>query len=244
MLLVEGLEVEVSGKKVVNGVSFELERGELIIIMGPNGSGKSSLAYAIMGHPRYKVVSGRIVLDGVDITNKPPHERALAGLFLGFQNPVEVPGVSLEMLIKTALGKRVGGDPSRIPGLEKRITEEAALVGLKEELVKRDLNVGFSGGEKKRAEILQARILRPKYLILDEPDSGLDIDGVRMIADYIKEVLSAGSSVILISHYPRLSEYLEPSRVYVMVNGRFAAEGGAELIERITSEGYKWLGVS
>lgn len=243
LLQVEGLVVEVSSKRVVDGVSFTVEPGELIVVMGPNGSGKSSLAYAIMGHPLYRVVSGRIIIDGVDFTGRPTHERALAGLFLGFQNPVEIPGVNIFMLLRSVLNKKMGRhDISEyIEGLEKRIKEEAVLIGLKQELLERDLNLGFSGGERKRSEILQARVLRPKYIILDEPDSGLDVDGVRSVADYIKESLSAGSSVILITHYPRVVEYVSPNRVYVMHNGRFVAEGGLELIDKINREGYKWL---
>ncbi|ADG91569.1 Fe-S cluster assembly ATPase SufC [Thermosphaera aggregans] len=243
MLEVKDLVVEVSERRVVNGVSFKVDAGELAVIMGPNGSGKSSLAYAIMGHPQYKVVSGSVIIDGVDYTSRPTHERALAGVFLGFQNPVEIPGVNLYMLLRSVLNKKMGRtDISEyVEGLEKRVRNEAILIGLKEELLERDLNMGFSGGEKKRSEILQARVIRPKYIILDEPDSGLDVDGVRSVADYIKEALLAGSSIILITHYPRVVEYVSPSKVYVMYRGRFVAEGGLELIDKINREGYRWL---
>lgn len=243
MLEARGIVVEVDGRRVVNGVNVEVAAGRVVALMGPNGSGKTSLVYALMGHPAYRIVEGSVMIDGVDYTLKPAHERALAGVFLVFQNPVDLPGVTLEALIKSSLNKRLGkGDLSgNIPGLSERVRSEAKLIGLKEELLARDLNVGFSGGEKKRSEILQARILRPKYLILDEPDSGLDVDGVRIVADYVREVVDSGGGVLLITHNPTLLRYVNPDIIHVMHGGRIVVSGGVEIAERIASEGYNWL---
>jgi len=243
MIEVRSLVVEVDSKIVVDKVNLSINDGEIVVVMGPNGSGKTSLLYAIAGHPSYRVISGEVIIDGIDYTDKPAYQRALAGLFLVFQNPVELPGVSLETLLRSALNKRLGkSDLSEsIMGLPERIRTEAKLLGLKEDLVTRDLNIGFSGGEKKRSEILQARIIRPKYLLLDEPDSGLDVDGVRMIADYIREVVDYGGGVLLVSHNPELIKRINPSMIHVMNRGRIVASGGLELVEKVASEGYNWL---
>ncbi len=233
------LHVSVGDKEILHGINIEVHPGELRVIMGPNGSGKTSLAMALMGHPSYKVTRGRIILDGEDITSLPPHERALRGLFLVFQNPVEIPGVKLEEILKLGIKKRLGG--KECPDIRERIESEAKMIGLTKEHLERGVNVGFSGGEKKRGEILQAKILRPKYIIMDEPDSGLDVDGIRIVADVIKELVSTGRSVLLITHYPRVLEYVEPNHVYVLYKGRIVAEGGMELVERINREGFKWI---
>ncbi|MEM0341855.1 MAG: Fe-S cluster assembly ATPase SufC [Desulfurococcus sp.] len=243
MLETLNLVVEVNNKIVINDVSIKVETGNITALMGPNGSGKTSLVYAIMGHPYYRILKGSILIDGLDYTFKPTHERAIAGLFLVFQNPIELPGVSLESLIRSAVNKRLGKNDllEHVPGLPERILGEAKLIGLKDELIARDLNIGFSGGERKRSEILQARVLRPKYLILDEPDSGLDVDGVRIIADYIKEVAYSNGGVLLVTHNPTLLSYVEPSIIYVMLDGRIVAEGGLEIADKIAREGYNWL---
>ncbi|NPA98659.1 MAG: Fe-S cluster assembly ATPase SufC [Crenarchaeota archaeon] len=233
------LHVSVGDKEILHGINIEIHPGELRVIMGPNGSGKTSLAMALMGHSSYKVTKGRIILDGEDITSLPPHERALRGLFLVFQNPVEIPGVRLEEILKLSIKKRLGG--KECPDIRERIESEAKMIGLTKEHLERGVNVGFSGGEKKRGEILQAKILRPKYVIMDEPDSGLDVDGIRIVADVIKELVSTGRSVLLITHYPRVLEYVEPDHVYVLYKGRIVAEGGMELVERINREGFKWI---
>ncbi len=244
-LEVVDLVVEVDGgKRVLDGVSLRLGGGELVVVMGPNGSGKTSLAYTIMGHPDYRVVGGRVLLDGEDITDLSPGERGLRGLFLLFQDPVEIPGVTLHSLLTAALNKRMGtGDlTSPVPGLRDKLAALAEIMGLSREHVDRDLYVSWSGGEKKRGELLQARMLRPRYVLMDEPDSGLDVDGVRMVADTIKEFLGSGTGVLLITHYPRVLEYVAPSRVIVLYRGRVVARDGMELVEKINREGYRWLG--
>lgn len=245
MLTVENITVEAAGKIVVRDVSLTIEPGKLVAVMGPNGSGKSSLFLAVMGHPSYKIVSGRVLLDGEDVTAKPPHEKALKGLFYAFQHPVEIPGVTLEALIRSALNKQRGVKPisEPIPGLSQRLETEAVLVGLTREHLTRDLNVGFSGGEKKRSEILQAKLLRPRIIVLDEPDSGLDIDGVKMVADYVNDLRNQGVGVAVISHNPRIFEYATPDAVYVINKGSLAHRGGPEIIEKIQREGFRWLGV-
>ncbi|MCD6300947.1 MAG: Fe-S cluster assembly ATPase SufC [Staphylothermus sp.] len=244
MLEIKDLTVKINDKTVLQDIDMTVGKGELTVIMGPNGSGKTSLALTIMGHPAYKVVKGKILLEGEDITDKPTEERALKGLFLVFQDPVEIPGITLLSLLTAALNRRNNKFDLTEPieGLREKVLTEAKILGLKEELIERELNVGFSGGEKKRSEVLQAKILRPKYIIMDEPDSGLDVDGVRTIADVIREMIAAGSSVILITHYPRVLQYVDPSKVYVLYHGRIVAEGGRELIEKIDREGYSWLG--
>ncbi len=243
-LEVKELTVTVGEKRILEDINLRADEGRLLVIMGPNGSGKTSLALTIMGHPSYKVVKGRIIIDGEDVTDKTPDYRALKGLFLLFQNPVEIPGVNLKTLLRAALNKRMGKTDLTEPitWLEDKLVAEAEMLGLKRELLDRDLNVGFSGGEKKRSELLQARMLRPRHVIMDEPDSGLDVDGVRMVADIIKELLSTGASVILITHYPRVLEYVEPNMVVVIHRGRIVARGGRELVDKINTEGYRWLG--
>ncbi len=233
------LHVSVKDKEILHGINIEAHPGELRVIMGPNGSGKTSLALALMGHPSYKITKGRIILNGEDITRLPPDERALRGLFLVFQNPVEIPGVRLEEVLKISIKKRLGG--KECPSIKDRIVSEAELIGLSREHLERGVNVGFSGGEKKRSEILQAKILRPKYVIMDEPDSGLDVDGIRIVADIIKEFISTSRSVLLITHYPKVLEYVEPNHVYVLYKGRIVAEGGMDIVERINREGFKWI---
>ncbi len=229
------------GKVVVDGVNLEVGKGEIVALMGPNGSGKSSLAYTIMGHPRYEVVSGDIVVDGESIVGLSPEERSLKGLFLGFQNPVEVEGVKLSNLIIASYNKRIGERDllkTSNPRIIVEINKYASILGLRRELLYRDVNVGFSGGERKRSEMLQALILNPRYVILDEPDSGLDVDGVKVIANAIETLRSRNTGVLLITHYTRILRYVKPSRVYVMVNGRIVEKGGYELAEKIDREGY------
>jgi len=242
-LRVENLSVSIENKLVLRDVSFELKRGEIISIMGPNGSGKTSLALAIMGHPKYEILSGRILLDDEEITHLSPDERSLRGLFLAFQNPIEVKGIRLSTLIFSALNKRRGernllkSDPKIIPLLMQNLRE----VGLSNDHLHRDVNLGFSGGEKKRAELLQALMLKPKFLILDEPDSGLDVDGIKITAKKIKELASQGTGIIIITHYARLLKYLSPKEIIVISDGKIIARGGSELSYLIEERGYEAL---
>jgi Fe-S cluster assembly ATP-binding protein len=239
-----GLEVanvvaEVAGKRVLDGVTLTVERGSIVALMGPNGSGKTSLAYVIMGHPNYRLVRGDIRLDGESIVGLPPHERARRGILLAFQEPVEVKGVRLSSLIAAAHARLYGGDLTK-PDL--KVLDEARkhleLVGLRSEMLDREVNVGFSGGERKRSEILQLLVLKPRYAILDEPDSGLDVDGVKAVAKAVEALRDRGTGILLITHYARILKFIKPDQVLVMVNGRIVDRGGPELAERIERMGY------
>lgn len=230
-------------KTILRGVDIKVSPGSIVALMGPNGSGKTTLAYTLMGHPRYRVERGEVLLDGEHITNLPPHERARRGLMLGFQNPVEIPGVRFINFIAAAYNRRFGIEEQLIgmprPELLKQARELAGKLGLRPEMLQREVNVGFSGGERKRAEMLQLLLLRPRYVILDEPDSGLDVDGVRIIADAIRELVEQGAGVLVITHYARILQFVEPSHVVVLVDGRVVDEGGPELARRIEREGYQ-----
>lgn len=230
-------------KIVLKGVSLRVEKGSIVALMGPNGSGKTTLAYTITGHPDYRVAGGRIILDSEDVTNTPPHERARKGLILGFQNPPEVPGVRMINFIAAAYNRRFGiverliGNPQ--PELLRLAKSYTAELGLTEEMLQRETNIGFSGGERKRAEMLQILLLKPRYTILDEPDSGLDVDGVKTVAKAIRMLVDEGAGVLLITHYARILRFVEPSHVAVMVDGVIVDEGGPELAKKIDEEGYK-----
>ncbi len=230
---------EVEGRRVLDGVTLRVERGSVVALMGPNGRGKTSLAYVIMGHPRYRVVRGDVRLDGESLLGLPPHERARRGVMLAFQEPVEVKGVRLSSLIAAAHARLYGGDLTRP---DPKVLEEArgylGLVGLAAPMLDREVNVGFSGGERKRSEMLQLLVLKPRYAVLDEPDSGLDVDGVRAVARAIEVMRERGTGILLITHYARILKFVEPDRVLVMVSGRIVEEGGPELAERIERTGY------
>ncbi len=240
-LIVDSITVDVHGKRVLRGVSLKVNYGEIHAIMGPNGSGKSTLAYTIMGREGYEVVDGDIILDGESIRDLPPHERALKGIFLAFQEPPQIQGVRFSTFLIAVINKRLGSDDlSRLKDPRKlrelyKILEE---VGLPRDILNRELYVGFSGGEKKRSEMAQALLLDPKIVILDEPDSGLDVDGVRKVAEIIRELREKGKGVLLITHYARLFEYVNPDKVTVLVDGRVVASGGPELAREIEQKGY------
>ena len=242
-LEVHSLTVSVEGQKVLRGVDLEVEPGKIHGIMGPNGSGKSTLAYTIAGKPGYVVEEGDIFIDGQSILGLEPEERALRGIFLGFQEPPPLPGIRLLNLLNVLYNKRQG-KPLMSPAgtqLYWKASEALQAVGLTPEYLSRELNVGFSGGEKKRAEIAQALVLDPEIIILDEPDSGLDADGVRVMAEILRRLKGEGKALLVITHYARLFKLVEPDEITVLVGGRVAARGDSSLARRIESEGYGFL---
>lgn len=240
---VKGLRVEVGGKEILKGVDLSMRTGELTALMGPNGSGKSTLAYALMGHPKYKVTGGTVLLDGKNLLALPPDQRARAGLFLGFQYPQEVSGLSLSKLLWTAYMQRHTAENANAEEFGKRLTQNMGLLGMDEAFLKRSLNEGFSGGEKKRTEVLQMATLSPLFSILDEPDSGLDIDAVRSVGETVAKLQTADTGILVITHYQRILKYIHPHRVSVMVDGAVALSGGRELAEELEAKGYDWVRV-
>lgn len=238
-LVVENLHVEVEGKEVLKGVNLEVNRGEVHVLMGPNGSGKTTLSLALMGHPKYKITKGRILLEGEDITGLEPHERARKGIFLAFQNPIEISGVRLSTLLALE-ANRVFGSSIKPEETLSVIRDVAKRVGLSESLLNRNVFEGFSGGEKKRTEIAQMLLLKPKIAILDEPDSGVDVDGLKIIADNISKLLQENNTgFLIITHYRRILEYVKPTKVHVMYKGKIVVSGGEELSAKIDREGYE-----
>ncbi|WP_427966373.1 Fe-S cluster assembly ATPase SufC [Altererythrobacter sp.] len=242
MLTIENLHAEIDGKPILKGLTLTVNAGEVHAIMGPNGSGKSTLAYVLGGRPGYEVTQGSVSFRGKDLLDMEPHERAAAGLFLGFQYPVEIPGVSNVQFLREALNaqrKARGEEPLSGGEFLKLAKEKAALLGLDMEMLKRNVNVGFSGGEKKRAEMVQMGILDPAFAVLDETDSGLDIDALRVVGEGINAImLSPEKGVLLITHYQRLLDYVKPDKVSVLAAGRIVRTGGPELALRLESEGY------
>ncbi|HEY5072365.1 MAG TPA: Fe-S cluster assembly ATPase SufC [Caulobacteraceae bacterium] len=241
MLSIKDLRVEVAGKPILEALSLEIPAGEVHAVMGPNGAGKSTLSYALAGRPGYEVTGGSAVLDGEDLLALNPSERAARGVFLSFQYPTEVPGVPGLTFIRSALNAqhRARSEPEvSAPEFLRRVREQAAMLKIDYELLKRSLNVGFSGGEKKRMEILQMALFSPRLAILDETDSGLDIDALRIVADGVNAMRSADRSMLVITHYQRLLDYVRPDRVHVLAGGRIVASGGPELAHALEAEGY------
>jgi len=242
MLEISNLHATVAGKPILNGISLAVPAGEVHAIMGPNGSGKSTLGYVLSGRPGYEVTEGGVTFAGEDLLALEPHERAAAGLFLGFQYPVEIPGVSsLQFLRESLNSQRRSRGESDLTGGEfiKLAREQAALLGMDSEMLKRQVNVGFSGGEKKRAEMVQMGIMNPKFAVLDETDSGLDIDALRAVGAGINRIMRAPEKgVLLITHYQRLLDYVTPDKVHVLTQGRIVRSGGPELALELEREGY------
>ena len=241
MLKIEGLTAEIEGKPILNGIDLEVPTGELHAIMGPNGSGKSTLSYVLAGREGYEVTGGSVTLDGQDLLAMEPEERAAAGVFLAFQYPVELPGVGNANFLRTALNalRRAKGEP----GLDamqflKLARERLRALHMPEEMLKRGVNVGFSGGEKKRNEILQMALLNPRMALLDETDSGLDIDALRIVADGVNAMRGPDFSALVITHYQRLLDYIVPDRVHVLMGGRIVKSGGPELAKALEVSGY------
>ena len=242
MLKIENLHAEVDGKPILKGLSLALNPGEVHAIMGPNGAGKSTLGYVLSGRPGYEVTEGSATFEGADLLEMAPHERAAAGLFLGFQYPVEIPGVSNLQFLREALNaqrRARGQDPLSGGDFIKLARAQANALGLDPEMLKRPVNVGFSGGEKKRAEMVQMGIIDPRLAILDETDSGLDIDALRSVGAGINTIMrKPDKAVLLITHYQRLLDYVKPDFVHVLAGGRIVRSGGPELAHQLEAEGY------
>jgi Fe-S cluster assembly ATP-binding protein len=245
LLKLENLHVALEdGTEIVKGVDLEVDTNEVHAIMGPNGSGKSTLAYALMGHPAYEITEGRLFFDGEDVTELGADERAQRGLFLAFQYPHAIPGVTVTSFLRSAINAvrkaRNGGtdDPIAIPEFRKELLGQMDRLKVSRELASRYLNDGFSGGEKKRVEILQMAMLKPRIAVLDETDSGLDIDALRVVASGVNELVGPEMGALVITHYQRILNYVKPDHVHVFVGGRIVESGGPELAEKLESEGY------
>jgi len=241
LLEIKNLHVEVEGKKILNGLELTVNAGEVHAIMGPNGSGKSTLAYVLAGKADYEVTEGQVLFDGEDVLEMDPDERAAKGLFLAFQYPVEIPGVATMTFLRTALNaqrKRRGEPELTVPEFIKRQREASGKLGIDQEMLRRAVNVGFSGGEKKRNEILQMAMLEPRLCILDETDSGLDIDALKIVADGVNRLRSLERAFVVITHYQRLLNYIVPDVVHVLSRGRIVRTGGKELALELEANGY------
>ena len=244
MLSVKELRANVEGKEILQGLDLEVGPGEVHAIMGPNGSGKSTLAHVLSGREGYEVTGGQVLFEGKDLLDLDPEERAQQGLFLAFQYPVELPGVNNTYFLKAALNavRTARGEPEiDAVSFMRLMREKLKVLHLDDSLLKRAVNVGFSGGEKKRNEIFQMALLEPKLAILDETDSGLDIDALRVVADGVNALRSPERSVVLVTHYQRLLDYIEPDRVHVLAHGRIVRSGGKELALELEERGYGWI---
>jgi len=244
MLTIDNLSATVADKPILKGLSLTVNAGEIHAIMGPNGAGKSTLGYTLGGRPGYAVTGGSVAFEGQDLLALEPHERAAAGLFLGFQYPVEIPGVSNLQFLREALNaqrKAHGQEPLSGAAFIKLAKEQAALLRFDMDMLKRPVNVGFSGGEKKRAEMVQMGILAPKLAILDETDSGLDIDALKIVSAGVNALRGPNIGMLVITHYQRLLDYIVPDKVHVMSEGRIIHSGGKDLALKLEAEGYDWV---
>ncbi len=240
-LKITNLSASVDGKKILKGVDLTVKGGEIHALMGPNGAGKSTLGNVLVGHPDYKIEGGSIVLDNIDLTNKTPEERARAGLFLAFQSPIAIPGVKISSFLRTAYKQLHPEDKTTVTQFFDNVKKHLKKVGLDESFLSRSVNDGFSGGERKRFEILQMAILRPKIVILDEIDSGLDVDALKLVADEIIEYASSEVGFLIVTHYQRILKNIDPNFVHVLVNGKIAKEGDKNLALQIEEKGYDWI---
>ena len=240
MLKIEDLRIEIDGQEIVKGLDLEVGKGEIHAIMGPNGSGKSTLANVLMGHPRYEVTEGSITFQGEDVFELEPDERAKLGMFLAFQYPSEVPGVSVANFLRTAVNSVREEELSPME-MYRLLQEKMSIMQMDPKFAERYLNEGFSGGEKKRNEILQMLMLDPKLAIMDETDSGLDIDALQVVARGVNELRGPEFSAVIITHYQRILRYIEPDRVHVMLDGRLVTSGGKELADDLEEKGYDWV---
>ena len=242
LLHIEDLRVEVEGREILRGLDLSLDKGEIHAIMGPNGSGKSTLAYVLTGRPGYEVTGGKILYKGEDILDLAPDERAHRGIFLAFQYPTEVPGVSVVNFLRTAYNAIHADKPKSAMEFRMYLQEKVDLLEIPSELVDRYVNQGFSGGEKKRNEVLQMAVLQPELAVLDETDSGLDIDALKHVSAGVNKLAGPEVGILLITHYQRLLNYIRPSTVHVLMGGKVVKSGGFELAERLEAEGYAGIG--
>ena len=238
-LEIKNLHASVDGKKILNGVSLTLKSGEVHAVMGPNGSGKSTLSFVLMGHPKYKIESGEILFDGQSMKDLPADKRAKLGLFLGFQYPSEVSGVSVFNFLRTTYNSMHGKDIA-VMDFNKMLKEKVSALNIGEEMIKRNLNEGFSGGEKKKSEILQLAVLEPKIAVLDEPDSGTDIDVLKLVANGIRAACEKNKTgILLITHYNRILQHVRPDAVHIFIDGKIVKSGTAELADEVEKNGYE-----
>jgi Fe-S cluster assembly ATP-binding protein len=246
MLKIQDLRATVDGKEILKGIDLEVPSGEVHAVMGPNGSGKSTLSYVLAGREGYEVTGGSVTLDGADVLAMEPEERAAAGVFLAFQYPVEIPGVANTTFLRAALNavRRRRGE-KELDAMEflRLVRAKTKQLGMSDEMLKRAVNVGFSGGEKKRNEVLQMAVLEPRFAVLDETDSGLDIDALRIVADGVNALRGPERSMLVITHYKRLLQYIVPDRVHVLAHGRIQRTGGRELADELEANGYAAFGV-
>jgi Fe-S cluster assembly ATP-binding protein len=245
-LVIKNLHVSIEGKEILKGVDLTVEQGKVHAIMGPNGTGKSTLAYTLMGHPNYQATAGEVIFKGQNVLELEPDERSRLGLFLAFQYPVAIPGVTVANFLRTAINaRRRAANPEDkgipVPEFRKSLREKMEALKMDPAFAGRYLNDGFSGGEKKRAEILQMAALKPEIAILDETDSGLDIDALRIVADGVNSLTGPDLGVLVITHYQRLLNYIKPDVVHVMIDGRIVESGGADLALHLEERGYDWL---
>ncbi|MFQ5918957.1 MAG: Fe-S cluster assembly ATPase SufC [Thermoplasmata archaeon] len=234
------LHAGIEEKQILRGISLSVRGGEIHALMGPNGSGKSTLAYVLLGHPGYRVFDGRVLLDGEDLLAMDTDERARRGLFLGFQYPTDLPGVKMSRFLRESY-RSVRSEEPNGEAFDARVRQELENLGIEEAFLRRYVNQGFSGGEKKRAEVLQMALFRPPLAVMDETDSGLDIDSLQVVSDAMNRLATEGTGILLITHYQRILRYIVPQEVHVLIDGRIARSGGKELAAELEERGYDWL---
>jgi Fe-S cluster assembly ATP-binding protein len=240
-LIIRDLRATVEDKPILKGINLSMKTGETHALMGPNGSGKSTLANVLMGHPKYTVTGGSVLVDGRELLELEPHERSLAGLFLAFQYPVEVAGLTVGKYLKRASELRQGENPQRVSSFIKELRANMDFLGMDQGFINRYLNEGFSGGEKKRMEIMQMLTLKPAFAVLDETDSGLDIDALKVVAKGVRRLSGPEFGSLVITHYQRILDYLKPDHVHVMYEGRIVLSGGGEIAHTLEERGYDWI---
>ncbi len=240
MLEIKNLHVSIEGKEIIKGLNLKLEKGKVHALMGPNGSGKSTLSYVLMGHPSYKITKGQIIYNNEIINDMPSNERAKKGIFLSFQYPKEISGVTISNFLRTALNN-IREKKLNVLQFRKILAEKMTLLKMDQKFLERYLNEGFSGGEKKKAEILQMAVLDPKFAILDETDSGLDIDALKQVSEGIQNVMNKDKMILIITHYKRILEYVKPDTLHIMIDGKIALEGKGKLLDELEEKGYGWI---